>query len=67
MPGGDGRAANFHQKVHKKVFGPSTKLRNSSTVRVDRRHNGIFLRVKRRKSQGGSGGMNYRGTYNTIL
>lgn len=46
LPTGSNCEADFAQKVHGKVFGPRGKIRNSSTVKVDYRHDGVYLRVK---------------------
>lgn len=46
-PTGNNCEASFAQKVSRKTFGQSGRIRNTSTVRVDERHDGIFLHVKK--------------------
>lgn len=53
-PTGSDYEAHFHQKTHEALYGPARKVRNSRTVKVSYKHNGVFMRVK--PPAGGGGG-----------
>lgn len=52
LPTGSNCEADFAQKVHGKVFGPRGKIRNTSTIKADYRHDGIYLHAKKVKGGG---------------
>lgn len=54
-PTGSNFEAQNAQKVHDKVFGPSSKIRNTRSVQVSRNHDGIFLTVKTPRATAGKG------------
>lgn len=46
QPTGNSNLAEFQRQVHRRNFSGEGQFRNSRDVKVDYRHNGVFLRVK---------------------